>query len=59
MIRQLLPIPKYQCEVVACEAMGSLVDTKGNKIQGFDSIDKKQASTILFDFKNLIKLAEF
>ncbi|KAG1673141.1 Mediator of RNA polymerase II transcription subunit 12-like protein [Nymphon striatum] len=24
MIRQLLPIPKYQCEVIACEAMGSL-----------------------------------
>lgn len=23
--------------------MGSLIDTKGNKIAGFDSIDKKQA----------------
>lgn len=40
--RQLLPMPKQQCEVIACEPMGSLVDTKGNKIVGFDSIDKKQ-----------------
>ena len=29
--RQLLPMPKQQCEVIACEPMGSLVDTKGNK----------------------------
>ncbi|XP_027199092.2 mediator of RNA polymerase II transcription subunit 12-like protein [Dermatophagoides pteronyssinus] len=42
MARQLLPLVKYQSEVIACEAMGSLVDTKGNKIAGFDSIDKKQ-----------------
>ncbi|KAF7490413.1 Mediator of RNA polymerase II transcription subunit 12-like protein [Sarcoptes scabiei] len=42
MARQLLPLVKHQAEVIACEAMGSLVDTKGNKIAGFDSIDKKQ-----------------
>ena len=42
MARQLLPIIKIQTEVIACEPMGSLVDTKGNKIAGFDSIDKKQ-----------------
>ncbi|RWS13512.1 thyroid hormone receptor-associated protein-like protein [Dinothrombium tinctorium] len=42
LVRQLLPIPKQQCEVITCEAMGSLIDTKGNKIAGFDSIDKKQ-----------------
>lgn len=40
--RQLLPMPKQQCEVIACEPMGSLVDTKGNKIVDFLSIDKKQ-----------------
>ncbi len=42
MVRQLLPIVKQQCEVITCEPMGSLIDTKGNKIAGFDSIDKKQ-----------------
>ncbi|GAB6019774.1 hypothetical protein CHUAL_001322 [Chamberlinius hualienensis] len=41
-IRQLLPLPKQQCEVIVCEPMGSLIDTKGNKIAGFDSIGKKQ-----------------
>lgn len=42
MAKQLLPMAKLQTEVIACEPMGSLVDTKGNKIAGFDSIDKKQ-----------------
>ncbi|XP_075535912.1 mediator of RNA polymerase II transcription subunit 12-like protein isoform X4 [Dermacentor variabilis] len=42
MVHQLLPLTKQQCEVIACEPMGSLIDTKGNKIAGFDSIDKKQ-----------------
>lgn len=42
MVRQLLPIVKQHCEVITCEPMGSLIDTKGNKIAGFDSIDKKQ-----------------
>lgn len=28
--------------------MGSLIDTKGNKIAGFDSIDKKQARVNVF-----------
>lgn len=43
-IRQLLPLPKLPIEVIACEPVGCLTDTKGNKIAGFDSIDKKQAS---------------
>uniref|UniRef100_A0A670YDN4 Mediator complex subunit 12L n=1 Tax=Pseudonaja textilis TaxID=8673 RepID=A0A670YDN4_PSETE len=41
-VRQLLPLPKQMCDLIACEPMGSLIDTKGNKIAGFDSIDKKQ-----------------
>lgn len=41
-VRQLLPLPKLTMEVIACEPVGSLTDTKGNKIAGFDSIDKKQ-----------------
>lgn len=41
-IRQLLPAGKQNCEIITCEPMGSLIDTKGNKIAGFDSIDKKQ-----------------
>ena len=43
-VRQLLPVPKKTCDVVTVEHMGSLIDTKGNKIAGFDSIDKKQVS---------------
>ncbi|NWT84489.1 MD12L protein, partial [Lanius ludovicianus] len=42
-VRQLLPLPQLTCDIVACEPTGSLIDTKGNKIAGFDSIDKKQA----------------
>lgn len=41
-VRQLLLIPKRTCEVITCEPVGCLTDTKGNKITGFDSIDKKQ-----------------
>nr|XP_006824481.1 PREDICTED: mediator of RNA polymerase II transcription subunit 12-like protein-like [Saccoglossus kowalevskii] len=41
-VRQLLPLQKQSCEVITCETMGTLIDTKGNKIAGFDSIDKKQ-----------------
>ncbi|XP_010179374.1 PREDICTED: mediator of RNA polymerase II transcription subunit 12-like protein, partial [Mesitornis unicolor] len=41
-VRQLLPLPRQTCDIVTCEPMGSLIDTKGNKIAGFDSIDKKQ-----------------
>lgn len=49
MVKQLLPLTKQQCEVITCEAMGSLIDTKGNKIAGFDSIDKKQVRYIFFN----------
>ncbi|XP_071839285.1 mediator of RNA polymerase II transcription subunit 12-like protein isoform X3 [Apostichopus japonicus] len=41
-MRQLLPVPRRTVEVLTCEPMGSLIDTKGNKITGFDSIIKKQ-----------------
>ncbi|KAK6194758.1 hypothetical protein SNE40_000324 [Patella caerulea] len=41
-LRRLLPIPKKSYEVITCETYGTLVDTKGNKIAGFDSIGKKQ-----------------
>jgi CTP synthase (UTP-ammonia lyase) len=41
-VRQLLPLLKVTAEVVVCQPMGCLTDTKGNKIAGFDSIDKKQ-----------------
>lgn len=40
-VRQLLPLSKQITEVIACESAGCLTDTKGNKISGFDSIDKK------------------
>jgi len=41
LVRQLLPIPKVNIEVIASESHGSLLDAKGNKIQGFESISKK------------------
>lgn len=41
-LKQLVPPSKYLKSVITCEPMGSLIDTKGNKIAGFDSIDKKQ-----------------
>ena len=44
MIRHLLPLPKRYYEVITVEPHGTLVDTKGNKIQGFDSIRRKQVS---------------
>lgn len=43
-IRQLLPLSKQTCEVISCEQAGSLTDTRGNKITGFDSTDKKHVS---------------
>lgn len=46
-VRQLLPLSKQTCEVIACESAGCLTDTKGNKISGFDSIDKKPVSVFI------------
>lgn len=47
-VRQLLPLPKQTRDVITCEPQGSLIDTKGNKIAGFDSIFKKEASSVVF-----------
>lgn len=47
-VRQLLPLPKQTRDVITCEPQGSLIDTKGNKITGFDSIFKKEACFIVF-----------
>jgi mediator of RNA polymerase II transcription subunit 12 len=38
--RQLLPLSKPVCDLVSCEQVGCLTDHKGNKIQGFDDIEK-------------------
>uniref|UniRef100_A0A7N9ANR1 Mediator complex subunit 12 n=1 Tax=Mastacembelus armatus TaxID=205130 RepID=A0A7N9ANR1_9TELE len=35
-VRQLLPLPKQTRDVITCEPQGSLIDTKGNKIAGFE-----------------------
>lgn len=47
-VRQLLPLPKQTRDVITCEPQGSLIDTKGNKIAGFDSIFKKEVSEVFF-----------
>lgn len=44
-LRQFLPLSKQTCEVITCES-SCLTDTKGNKIAGFDSIDKKPVSKL-------------
>jgi hypothetical protein len=43
-VRQLLPLAKQTCEVIACEPVGFVTDNRGNKINDFDSIDKKHVS---------------
>lgn len=48
-VRQLLPLSKQTCEVIACESAGCLTDTKGNKISGFDSIEKKPGLRLTTD----------
>lgn len=47
-VRQLLPLPKQTRDVITCEPQGSLIDTKGNKIAGFDSIFKKEVNEAFF-----------
>lgn len=49
-VRQLLPLPKQTRDVITCEPQGSLIDTKGNKIAGFDSIFKKEACSTFFPY---------
>lgn len=41
-VKQLLPLPRLLMDVITCEQVGCITDTKGNKITGFSSIDKKQ-----------------
>ncbi|KAK8738154.1 hypothetical protein OTU49_004075, partial [Cherax quadricarinatus] len=40
LVRQLIPLPKLQAEVITLEPWGSVTDTKGNRLQEFDK-DKK------------------
>ncbi|XP_076043982.1 mediator complex subunit kohtalo isoform X2 [Oratosquilla oratoria] len=40
LVRQLIPLPKVQAEVITLEPWGSVTDTKGNRLQEFDK-DKK------------------
>lgn len=45
-VRQLLPLSKQTCEVIACEPVGCTTDTKGNKISGFDSLEGLHVSVL-------------
>lgn len=45
-VRQLLPLPKQTRDVITCEPQGSLIDTKGNKIAGFE----KEVGSFFFFF---------
>ncbi|XP_049822887.1 mediator of RNA polymerase II transcription subunit 12 isoform X3 [Aethina tumida] len=40
-IKQLLPLPRVTTEVIAVEPIGSITDSKGNKIS-FDNVDKHE-----------------
>lgn len=46
LVRQLIPLPKLQAEVITLEPWGSVTDTKGNRLQEFDK-DKKHVSVFL------------
>lgn len=46
LVRQLIPLPKLQAEVITLEPWGSVTDTKGNRLQEFDK-DKKHVSDFL------------
>lgn len=43
-------------QVIACESAGCLTDTKGNKISGFDSIDKKPVKFVNLESEREKKL---
>lgn len=60
-VRQLLQLPKVQCEIIACEPMGCITDTKGNKITGFDSLDKKHVSIQFYEenLSNIVPRSAF
>lgn len=49
-VRQLLPLPKQTRDVITCEPQGSLIDTKGNKIAGFE---KEVSAFSCFHVSNL------
>lgn len=51
LVKQLLPIPKYYVEVIGCESHSSILDAKGNKIQGFESISKKSGLQVSNKYK--------
>lgn len=53
-VRQLLPMNKKQLEVVTVQPVGCLTDTKGNKITGFDSIDKKQVRLLNLPYRLIV-----
>lgn len=53
-----LMINWFFVKVIACEPVGCSTDTKGNKITGFDNIDKKQVSfffTCVFNFFHIFQ----
>lgn len=48
LVRQLIPLPKLQAEVITLEPWGSVTDTKGNRLQEFDKDKKHVSSWLLF-----------
>lgn len=40
-LRQLLPFSKVQAEIVVTQATSIIVDSKGNRVQSFEFVDKK------------------
>lgn len=51
-IRQLLPLTRVACELIAVEPTGCITDNKGNKIS-FDSIDKKHGLQVGYNICSL------
>lgn len=40
LVRQLLPLIKIPVEIITCDPVGTYIDTKGNKVIGFDISDR-------------------
>ena len=45
-LRQLLPLPssKVQAEIIVTQPTSTIIDSKGNRVQSFEFVDKKPVS---------------
>lgn len=44
-LRQLLPFSKVQVDIIVTTATSMIIDSKGNRVQSFEFVDKKPVCT--------------